>query len=145
MSAAGTRVRSLARPRKGQALIETALVIPLLLALMFGIAEGGLYMYDYVQAINCAREGARRAAVRAADAATPPYCVSADLLPTLTAEGGDYMTAPAGTNVTAVVASDHDWIIVHQLFPLLGGSPLPDSWPISATVVMRLEGVQVPT
>ena len=66
-------------------------------------------------------------------------------LATLTAEGGDYMTAPAGTNVTAVVASDHDWIIVHQLFPLLGGSPLPDSWPISATVVMRLEGVQVPT
>jgi hypothetical protein len=143
MSAAGTRLRWLTRPRRGQALIETALALPLLLVLMMGIAELGLYMFDYVQAIHCARESARRAAVRAADAATPPYCVSAELLPTLTAEGGDYMTAPAGSDVTAVVASDHDWIVLHQLVPLLGGSPLPDSWPISATVVMRLEGIQV--
>jgi hypothetical protein len=141
MSVVGTRVRWLARPRKGQALIETALVIPLLLALMFGIAECGLYMYDYVQAINCAREAARRAAVRADDAEAPPYCVSADLLATL--DPVDYVAAPAGSDVTAVVEYEHDWIIVHQLFPLLGGSPLPDSWPISATVVMRMEGVQV--
>ena len=144
MSVVGTRVRWLARPRKGQALIETALVIPLLLALMFAIAEGGLYMYDYVQAINCARESARRAAVRADDAASPPYCVSADLLPTLTTESGAaYLVEPAGNDVTAVVDSDHEWIIIHMLIPLLGGSPLPDSLPISATVVMRMEGVQV--
>jgi hypothetical protein len=144
MSAVSTRVRWLARPRKGQAVIETALVLPLLLVLMFGIAELGLYMFDYVQAINCAREAARRAAVRDPDADEPPYCVSAELLPTLTAEGGDYMTAPAGSDVTAEVDYNHDWIIIHMLVPLLGGSPLPDSWPISATVVMRLEGVQVP-
>jgi hypothetical protein len=141
MSAAGTRLRWLARPRKGQAIIETALVLPLLLALMFAIAEGGLYMYDYVQAINCAREAARRAAVRDPDAATPPYCVSVDLLPTL--DPDPWVDALGGSEVTATVASDHDWIIIHQLIPLLGGSPLPDSWPISATVVMRMEGAPV--
>jgi hypothetical protein len=143
MSAVGTRVRWLARPRKGQAVVETALVLPILLVLMFGIAEMGLYMFDYVQAINCARESARRAAVRALNAESPQYCVSADLQPTLIADGGDYMTAPAGSDVEAVVDFDHDWIIIHQLVPLLGGSPLPDSWPIEAAVVMRMEGVQV--
>jgi hypothetical protein len=141
MSAVGTRVRRLACPRKGQAVVETALVLPILLVLMFAIAELGLYMYDYVQATNCAREAARRAAVRDANAESPPYCLSAELLPTVTPD--PWISAPAGSDVTAVVNSDHDWIIIHMLIPLLGGSPLPDSWPIEATVVMRMEGVQV--
>ena len=127
------RARSLAQPRRGQALIETALVLPLLLTLMFGIAEMGLYMYDYMQAANCAREAARRAAVRDPDADSPPYCVSATLQPTLTPTA--YATAPGGSVVTATVSSTHTWLVIGNLIPGLGASQ-----PLNATVVMRMEG-----
>jgi Flp pilus assembly protein TadG len=124
--------RVLARPRRGQAILETALVLPILVTLVFGIAEVGLYMYDYVQATNCAREAARRASVRDPNAASPPYCVSVTLQPTLTP--GNYATQPGGTNVTATVNADHDWLVIGNLIPGLGASA-----PLDATVVMRME------
>jgi Flp pilus assembly protein TadG len=136
MIAVGHRARSLARPRRGQAIIETALVLPLLLTLVFGIAEMGLYMYDYVQAANCAREAARRATVRDANAASPPYCVSATLQPTLTPAA--YATAPGGSVVTATVNSTHTWIVIGNLIP-----GLTNPMPLHATVVMRMEGQKV--
>jgi Flp pilus assembly protein TadG len=125
-------MRSILRPRRGQAILETALVLPILVTLVFGIAEFGLYMYDYVQAANCAREAVRRASVRANNAASPPYCVSATLQPTLSP--GNYATQPGGTNVTATVDADHDWLVINNLVPGLG-----DSAPLNATVVMRME------
>jgi Flp pilus assembly protein TadG len=136
MSAVRERVRRLARPRRGQALIETALVLPILLTLVFGIAEMGLYMYDYVQAANCAREAARRASVRAADADSPPYCVSATLQPTLTP--ANYEDQPGGSDITAEVDSDHNWIVIDNLIP-----GLPNPMPLNATVVMRMEGEEL--
>ncbi len=135
MIAVGKRVRWLARPRRGQAIIETALVLPLLLTLVFGIAEMGLYMYDYVQAANCAREAARRAAVRDATAGSPPYCISATLQPSLTYEFPDKR---AGSNVTAAVNSSHQWLVNSNLIP-----GLTNPMPLHATVVMRMEGQKV--
>jgi hypothetical protein len=44
---------------KGAALIEFALVIPLLLILLFGIIEFGLVLYDKAMITNASREGAR--------------------------------------------------------------------------------------
>lgn len=129
------RARSLARPRRGQALVETALVLPLMLILVFGVAEIGMYMYDYVQASNCAREAARRAAVREAGADSPPYCLSSDLKPTVTPSG--YITAPAGSEVTATVTSTHDWLVLTMI------PGFPASTPINATVKMRMEGQKV--
>jgi hypothetical protein len=125
------RMRSLTRPRRGQALLETALVLPLLVTLVFGIAETSMFMYDYVQAANCAREAARRASVRAANPASPPYCVSATLQPTLTYEFPDKR---AGSNVTASVNSTHTWLIIGNLIPGLGATKQ-----LTATVVMRME------
>lgn len=45
--------------RKGQSLVEFALVLPLLIILIVGIAEFGFIFYAYVQVSNAAREGAR--------------------------------------------------------------------------------------
>ena len=53
--------------QKGQALIETALIIPLLLLLVMGIFEFGRMMYMKNTLNNAARAGARAAAV------TPKY------------------------------------------------------------------------
>ena len=136
MTALLRRARTLARPRRGQAVLETALVLPLLLTLVFGTAEMGLYMYDYVQAANCAREAARRAAVRDASAGSPPYCVTPKLQPTLTYEFP--LDKRAGSKVTAEVNSTHTWIVIGNLIPGLGAST-----PLKATVVMRMEGQKV--
>jgi len=45
--------------QSGQALVELALVLPLLLILAFGIVEFGLLMYNKAVITNASREGAR--------------------------------------------------------------------------------------
>jgi hypothetical protein len=116
--------------------METALVLPVLIILLFGIAEFGLYMYDYVQAANCAREAARRAAVRHPDAESPPYCVSATLQPTV--NPSNYEDQPGGSDVTAEINSSHNWLVIGDLIP-----GLPNPMPLHARVVMRMEGQEV--
>ena len=49
--------------KKGSALVETAIILPILLVIVFGILEFGWMMYKTNTLNNAAREGARRAAV----------------------------------------------------------------------------------
>lgn len=51
------------RNEKGQALVEFALVLPLLLALVCGIIDFGWIYYNQITLNNAAREGARYAVV----------------------------------------------------------------------------------
>lgn len=46
--------------RRGQSLVEIALILPALLILFLGIAEVGFYLYVHVQVANAARAGARQ-------------------------------------------------------------------------------------
>lgn len=45
--------------KSGQSLVEFALVLPLLVLLLYGLAEFGFLLYGHVQVTNAAREGAR--------------------------------------------------------------------------------------
>lgn len=47
------------KPRTGQALVEFALILPLLLMIMFGIIEFGRIFFIYSNLFNAAREGVR--------------------------------------------------------------------------------------
>jgi TadE-like protein len=49
--------------RRGAALVEFAIVVPLLLFLVLGIMEFGMIMHDYIMLAQGAREGARTAAI----------------------------------------------------------------------------------
>ena len=49
--------------KKGQSLVETALVLPILLLILTGIIDFGLLFNNYLVVSNASREGARRAAV----------------------------------------------------------------------------------
>jgi Flp pilus assembly protein TadG len=49
--------------RRGAALVEFAIVLPLLMVLLLGIMEFGMIMRDYLMLGHGAREGARTAAV----------------------------------------------------------------------------------
>jgi len=121
--------------RRGQAIVEMALITPLLLMLSFGVIDFGYYMYNYVQAANCVREAARRASVRAADAANPPYCSEANLQPTVTA---NYLNLAAGSEVTATINATHTWLAIGYMVPGLGSTTT-----ISARTSMRMEGQEV--
>lgn len=52
---------------RGQALVEFALVLPVLLLLIIGSMEFGLIIHRYMLVAEAAREGARSAAVGASD------------------------------------------------------------------------------
>lgn len=57
------------RPPVGQALVETALVLPMFLMILFGIIGLGLGIFYHQQVTNAAREAARWAAVHSATSA----------------------------------------------------------------------------
>lgn len=54
--------------RKGQSLVETALVLPIILLLLTGIVDFGLLFNSYLVVSNASREGARSAAIGSTDA-----------------------------------------------------------------------------
>jgi Flp pilus assembly protein TadG len=53
---------------KGQALVETALILPIIIVILMGIIDFGLLFNNYLVIANAAREGARSAAVGSTDA-----------------------------------------------------------------------------
>ena len=53
--------------KKGQTLVELALILPILFMIIFGIIEFGRVFNAYVIVSNASREGARQAAVGKAD------------------------------------------------------------------------------
>jgi Flp pilus assembly protein TadG len=49
--------------QQGQALVEFAILLPVLLLLLLGIVQFGLAFNNYIQVTSAAREGARKASV----------------------------------------------------------------------------------
>lgn len=121
--------------KPGQAMIEMALVIMLLLTLSFGTVDVGLFMYDYVQAANCVRESARRAAVRADNAASPPFCISSNLVPQVPA---GYKSLPTGSEIQVTLTKPHKWIAICYLVP-----GMDCTFDITAKTSMRMEGQKI--
>jgi hypothetical protein len=66
-----TRIRAAARSRRGQVLVEFALVVPFAASAIFGIISLGLWVFYQQQATNVAREAARYAAIHSSEAACP--------------------------------------------------------------------------
>lgn len=59
-------------PRRGQALVEFALVAPIFFLLLFGIVEGGRFVFYYQTLANATREGARFAIVNGSNSLVCP-------------------------------------------------------------------------
>ena len=55
------------KKEEGQAMVEFALVLPLLLVLLFGIIDFGWLFYNKIAINNASREGARYAVVHCGD------------------------------------------------------------------------------
>ena len=98
---------------KGQALVEFAVILPVLLMVLWGIFQFGIAFNDYIQVTSAAREGARKAAVSrsrpAGGAATSAAIAAAQgVAPDLHLSTSQITVTPAnnwqaGTDVTVTV------------------------------------------
>ena len=123
--------------QKGQALVEFALVLPVLLVLVLGSIDVGWLLYAKISTASAAREVARAVAVLdateyatfqgVADAkmTAVPGTESVDVSPKIYTEGAQ-VTVTVTTNVSPLVGC-------------LPTSIIPDSVKIESQVSMRLE------
>jgi len=133
------RLRRLVKGTRGSAVVEFALILPILLTLVFGIIEMGSAWYSKQMLVNASREGARFGAMfNGADNAQ----VIAFVNQILTQAG-----FPGAVEVTSSGAGGSTGALVqvmitgqHEL-PVLGGlvPGLPSSINLQASTVMRHE------
>ena len=141
-------------PRRGTSIVEFALIVPVVLALLIGILESGWMSKNYLSVANAAREGARSAALgksttavktRVQNAARPINVPAANIVLAYSPNNGtNYYAvgdtgtgdtaqndAPAGSMVRVNVSITHQSLT--RFFPYLNNRT------IAVAVVMRRE------
>lgn len=128
-------VRQIIKNNRGQALVEFALILPILLLLIVGAMEFGLIIHQYMVVTEAAREGARSAAVGGSDGVvTSVVTTAASQIPanqlTISVSPG---TRVRGNGVTVTVGTP-----VHTITKLI--SPFfPAGFTVQGVATMRVE------
>ncbi|MGH7542315.1 MAG: TadE/TadG family type IV pilus assembly protein [Gemmatimonadota bacterium] len=140
-----TGSETIRRRESGQSLLEFAIILPILLALLVGIFEFGVAWNRKQVLTNAAREGARLAVLPSTadtdtvDVQIDVYLTSAGIAP------GDvsrtYANIPGGTGdvVTITLQMDHTMPFVSAISGFLSDSPTAGSVTLSSIVNMRHE------
>lgn len=126
-------MRKLFRGQAGQAIVETAIVLPVVVLLLFAMLDGGRVFHAWIVVTNGAREGARAAAARAdLTAVTTRVDTAMTGIDTYTIDT-DNIQGTSGTAVTVIVTTDIDLVtpVVEAFF---GGDVT-----VEGTAVMQLE------
>lgn len=97
-------MRVVRRERRGQALVEFALVFPLASLVIFGIIVFGLYIFYQQQLTNVAREAARYAAIHSSQALCPTSSWRDPQAPPTT-----YRVAPLGCDGPNNASDPYPW------------------------------------
>ncbi len=122
---------------KGQALVEMAFVLPILLLILMGIVEFGRIINSYLVITNAVREGARYAAIHSTDEQI--NLVISDLTSTLNQSELNIVITPSETNritgSSAVIRIDYDI----DIFTPIISNIVPDPFRVTAQTVMRVE------
>lgn len=139
------------RDEKGIALVEFAVVSPLLFVILFGIIEFGILFYDKAMITNASREGARAGIVfsqpgRISDdeirQVVRNYCethlISFDPGSTVSIPDPIRTGDEAGASLTVTVTYPFRFLVFSNLIALVGGD-IGNTVTLSATTVMRLE------
>ena len=155
LAIARTNCRARARGRReaGQALVEFALVLPLLMLLIFLFIEFGIGFARYNEVVNGAREGARLGAVQGGTAAVVEAAIDAQVMakvPNVALTAGDIDVRYVGVDGNGV-AGPGDSVVVEITFTYDTVTPLasfanaftlgafPTDITMSACADMRLE------
>lgn len=125
---------------KGQAILELALVLPILLMLLFGIIEFGRIFNASLVITQAAREGARLGVVGGSDAEviSTVKTVAATLDPDRLEICIDPPEPPAGSRArgdSLRVEVDYSVPLVNPMIAAI----IPNPYPLRAVAVMRVE------
>lgn len=123
--------------RRGQALVEFALVIPVFLLLIFGIIDAGRLIYTYNAVSNSARNAARVAIVNQAASGTDTCDTTA---PTAYAVG----CAVASSGGITVAPADVDVVYTDYLGGGECGDGTPDGYVIGCVVSVTVSAPWTP-
>ncbi|HUI40904.1 MAG TPA: TadE/TadG family type IV pilus assembly protein [Terriglobia bacterium] len=142
------------RQEAGQALLETALLIPALLMILVGVIELGRLAYFSIETSNAAHAGAQYGAQSATSAVDNSGMQQAALsdgadVPGLSATASSFCTCSGGTGtVTCALSSCTaparlvQWVKVSTSAteaPLLHYPGLPSSFALTGQAIMRVE------
>lgn len=130
--------RKLIRDKRGQSLVELALVIPLLIIVLFGIIEFGRVFHSYLIITHASREGARVGVVGQSNGEIQQRIQEAAPLAnmdklTITITPTDQGSRTPGVPLTISI----DYKV--ELFTPVLGSILPNPVPLQAQTTMRME------
>lgn len=131
-------LRRLIRTERGQAMVETALVMPIVLLLLFGMLDAGRIFHAWIIVTNGAREGVRAASTQQ-DEATIEARIDASLgsidgcnvgattctLTNVQGQSGEPVSVEVETTVTMVTP------LISDIFGVVV--------PVSSTTTMMLE------
>lgn len=122
---------------RGQAMVELALVLPILLVLFMGIIEFGRVYHSYLVITNASREGARVAILGGSDDAISARVgeVTADLDQTKIQTVVTPVPAERKSGELAKIDVQYKIPLVFPLFDIVIPNPLP----LSSKTVMRVE------
>ena len=144
---------SIARDQRGAAIVEAAIILPVVLLIMAGIFEIGRAYQTYQVLTNAAREGARAAVVSGGDAdkakeiikdyiamgqVEPPKGKTIDV----TVDKSSTIVAGGETYSASLVTVDFpfEFVILHGLAQLVNSSAgVDDAFTIRVTCKMRNE------
>src|SRR5262245_45245910 len=135
------------KKRDGQNLVEFAIVVVLLLALVLGIIEFGRVWMTFQVVTNASREGARVAALptgfsTTADVTTKvnDYMTAAQLNPSLATISIVNVDGPTGTDAVVTVQYNADLMFLGPVVKMLdSSSALPGTVTLTGTATMRNE------
>ncbi|MHC1717122.1 MAG: TadE/TadG family type IV pilus assembly protein [Acidaminococcaceae bacterium] len=127
--------KTILKNNRGQTLVELALVLPVLVALIFGMTDFGRVINGYLAATEASREGARIAALREDNSTVEAAVRNAS--PSLNQSNLTVITIPEtrvrGESVTVTVIYNVDIIT-----PLIN-TMLTNPYPINCQTIMRVE------
>jgi Flp pilus assembly protein TadG len=92
---------------QGQALVEFALMVPLVFLLIVNVVNFGGFLYDVVTVANAARAGAQYAALGVSSVQTPPEATSAQVLSLVQRETSSLANA-SSTNPSVTVCVNNN-------------------------------------
>ena len=130
------RIRDVHKNEEGLAALETALVFPTVMLIVVLIMDLGIFFFDYVNAANAVREGARCGSLGYADGVVSDRVGATAGFPAPTTVDVDRSGGQIGDDIIVTANFDHDWILPASVFGV------PAGYQVDST--MRIEALAPP-
>ncbi len=138
------RVSGRVRGQAGQALVEFALVVPMLLVILSGIIDFSWAFHDYITTTNAVREGARVGVtgasltiIQSKVADKSSGLLTTDMVDVDTCVSGCTLTGASGTDMT--VSANYQYKFITPIAILIHLGSGSSSINLKASTTMRIE------